>query len=197
MIKQLDELIERWADFKTLFLVILLALPFNIIFFPWRNSKLIELAGITEPFPDARFNYSPSTLYTLFAACGQSGRQLYALSEVTIDLIYPILYTLLLSLLIRLTVIRAFPDSSVLKRLSLLPFVMLLSDYAENFSLLVLSLRYPSGMDWLAQMASLFTSIKWTTLGFIVGSILLGVVALVIKRTKSIYETMIWYSTSK
>jgi hypothetical protein len=184
MTRQLGELIERWANFKTLLLIILLALPFNIIFFPWRNSRLSDLSGVTEPFLDARFTYTPSTLNALFAAYGQSGRRLYALSEVTIDLIYPILYTLFLSLLISLILTKVFPDFIALKPLSFLPFVILLSDYTENFSLVILSLRHPNRIDWLAHMASLFTSIKWMVLSIIIVFILLGLAALAIRYVR-------------
>jgi hypothetical protein len=65
MIKRLNEFPEKWSNLKTLCLIILLALPFNIIFFPWRNSKLRQLSGITEPFPDARFSYTPSNTVRL------------------------------------------------------------------------------------------------------------------------------------
>jgi hypothetical protein len=187
MIKRLNEFPEKWSNLKTLCLIILLALPFNIIFFPWRNSKLRQLSGIIEPFPDARFSYTPSTLNALFKAYGQSGRHLYALSEVTIDLIYPILYTLVLSLSISLILSKVLPDASALKRLSLLPFVILLSDYTENLSLVILSISYPNSIDWLVQIASFFTSIKWIASVFIVLLILLGIVSLAIKFITSIY----------
>jgi hypothetical protein len=184
MIYQLGKSLDQLADLKTIGIVILLALPFNIILFPWRNSRLNELSGVTDRFPDARFSYTPSNLDTLFNAYGSSGRKLYAFSEITIDLIYPILYTLLLSLLISLIFTKAFPNSIWPQRLSLLPFIILLHDYAENFSLVILALRYPNRIDWLAKMASLFTSIKWIVAGLSIILIVLGLVALAIRYIK-------------
>ena len=97
--EKLTRLLNRLANWKTIVVLILIALPFNWVIFPMRSARLQELAGKSISIIDVMFAYTPAQVYELVPAYGEQGRQLYALTELTVDLVYPILYNLLLSLL--------------------------------------------------------------------------------------------------
>jgi len=97
-------------------------------------------------------------------------------------LLYPILYSLLLSLLATLIFRRAFATTSFMQKLWRLPFVAALTDYGENATVVTLLLRYPQKLTGVAWAASLFTTAKWALVGVSFILIVVGLVASLIKR---------------
>lgn len=163
-----------WANGKALLILFLVLLPFNIFLFPARSERLRALSCQSNPVLDARFGYSPEEAYGVVDALGAEGRRLYAVTQVSLDLAYPALYSLLLSGLLALTLTHGFPGHRRLAWLAFLPFAMALADLAENLSLTAMMLTYPPALTWLARLANLFTLVKWA-LG--IASIVLIVVA--------------------
>src|SRR5262245_5823950 len=67
--------------------------------FVWRQIKL----GPQLQLLDTRFLYSPVEAQKLFEMLGQQGRQIYAITELSLDLIFPFIYGSLLAIfLVRL-----------------------------------------------------------------------------------------------
>jgi len=161
MIGRLSRLTARLANVRSLVILFIFLLPFNLLIFPARTARLKELSGIADPIFDASFSYAPDVAYKLIGSLTEDGRRLYAITQVTVDLVYPILYNLFLTALMAFVFARAFPTGSPMQRLPLLPYATLLADYAENICLVVLLLAYPAELTALARLASLFTTIKW------------------------------------
>jgi len=57
--------------------------------------------------------------------------------------------------------VRLLPLEHPLQWLILTPLISGLADILENLSLVVSGLAYPNRMDWMAQIASLLTKIKF------------------------------------
>jgi hypothetical protein len=148
---------------------------FNAIILPNAQAILETASGGTGPI-DLQFFYTPEKAYTMVAAYGDAGRATYRTIELTIDILYPIVYTLFFSLLITWLFQRGFAADSKLQRLNVVPFGALLFDLLENTSIVAMLSLYPSTPTILAWLATIFTMLKW---GFAGASILLVVAGLV------------------
>jgi hypothetical protein len=151
---------------RALLILFLVLLPFNLLLFPVRAERLRALTGSTDPVLDVRFGYSPAEVRTYFEALGPEGRRLYGITQLTLDLAYPMLYSLLLSGVLAAVLARGFPRQRGVVWLAFVPFGMALMDVCENLSIVVLLLEHPAMPVWLAHMASAFTVNKWL-LGYI------------------------------
>ncbi len=148
--------------------------------FSKRGNRLRELSGGIGGF-DARFSYTPETAYHDIAAFGEEGRHEYAVTELTLDLGFPLLYPTFLSLLISYLLRRAWPGNNGIQKLNLIPFLAMPFDYAENFSIVALLRAFPRRLDSLARAANCFTRGKWSASYASIGIIIVGTVAWVAK----------------
>ena len=172
----------KLTNWKTVIALIVLILPFNVLIFPTHSAKLRELAGRNVPTIDSMLAYTPAQVYDVISNYGEQGRQHHAVTELTADLLYPILYSLLLSLLVTLIFRRAYATTSFTQKLWRLPIVAALTDYGENATVVTLLLRYPQKLAGVAWVASLFTTTKWVLVGVSFILVVIGLVALLIKR---------------
>jgi len=175
-------MLAKLTNWKTVLVLIVLILPFNVFIFPTRSARLRELAGKNVLTIDSMFAYTPTQVYDVISDYGEQGRQHHAVTELTADLVYPILYSLLLSLLVTLVFRRAFARTGFMQKLWLLPFAAALTDYAENITVVTLLLRYPQKLTGVAWAASLCTTAKWALVGVSFILIIVGLVVLLIKR---------------
>jgi hypothetical protein len=123
---------------------------------------------------DLQSSYSPERAYQLIESYGEEGRQHYALIELTLDLIYPILSALFFSTLTIFFFRRVFPLNSFWQKLPLLGPIVMIVDYLENTSIVTMLLNYPSRLDLVAQAANLFTVAKFALSGLELILILVG-----------------------
>jgi hypothetical protein len=176
--------LDRLTNWKTVLIIFLVAVVgFNAILFPWRSGRMQSLAGRQVGIIDTMYAYNPDQVYEKIPAYGEEGRQFYALTEFTIDLVYPILYNLFLMLTMALIFRQAFSGDSVWQRLRFLPLAVWISDYAENTCITILLLNYPQRLDVLAWISSFFSTAKWS-LG--VASLALIVIGLIVWLAKRI-----------
>lgn len=152
---------RRW------WILVLLALFLftNGYVFPTVASRIAEYAGIASFRPlDLTPAYSPDYAYASLASLGDDGRRLYAMVELTIDVVYPIVYALLFFLLARAMLARSLPAPRWLERAILLPFLPAALDIIENAFILALILEFPERHDGVARLASVITTSKLLSL---------------------------------
>jgi hypothetical protein len=178
---RLTESLEKRSTTGAMVGLALAALPFNLAIFPWRTAHLRETSGVAAPILDIRFAYSPESVFDLASRLGERGRRFYALSELTVDLVYPLLYSSLFGLLLARLLPRAFPSRPRWRHLALVPFAALTCDYAENVSLAIILLGFPSTMP-VAPVASLCTTTKWIFGGTSIVMIAISSLKLLIDR---------------
>ncbi len=104
---------------------------------------------------DVRFAYSPDDARALFEQLGAPGRTLYALTEVSLDLVFPFIYNGLLAVLIFHVWERA-----AAKHLLWLPVLTTAADLLENATVTALALTFNGSVTPIAWAASAFTSTK-------------------------------------
>jgi len=125
---------------------------------------------------DMRFSYGPEEANSLFEALGTEGRRAYLMLHLMPDILFPITYGLAFALTSAWFLVRLLPLDHPMQWLSLTPLISAVADICENLSLVVVNLSYPSQIDWLTQIASLLTKIKFGLMP--IGVVLLSVMAL-------------------
>ena len=125
------------------------------------STPTIEAHSGGVPILDMRMSYTPEEAYQLFAALGTAGRRAYRTLHLVPDMLFPISYALLFAFTGAWFLVRLLPLEHPLQWLILTPLISGLADILENLSLVVSGLLYPNRMDWLAQVASLLTKIKF------------------------------------
>ena len=125
---------------------------------------------------DMRFFYGPEEANQLFEALGTEGRRAYIVLHLVPDVLFPISYALAFACTSAWFLVRLLPLDHPLQWLSLTPLISGVADILENLSLVVANSSYPSRLDWLTQVASLLTRVKFGLMP--IGVVLLSVMAL-------------------
>ena len=138
--------------------------------FDWRSKRL----GCENRALDARFWYSPEQARMFFNAIGPTGRRIYAMTQVTLDLVFPLTYGTLFALLI----VHVY-DQSVARTLVWVPVLAAITDLLENITTAFLAWQFNDQASPLAWVAAVFTAVK--SVLFVVGLVLivLGAVRLI------------------
>jgi len=118
---------------------------------------------------DLRFSYTREILMQSFDTIGEEGRQLYFISSLVIDTIYPLLYvSLFLGAYYKL-----FRENSFI---FIFPLASGLFDILENIQISLLLLNFPIVSSQNIFYSSTSTSIKWAMIGISVSILIYGVV---------------------
>lgn len=145
--------IERAASIPVLVLFALLSTLFPVVLFPAHGI------GDIKPL-DLYFSYSPDQVYEYLAVLGAKGRDDYACMLLTSDMAFPVVYSMALSVALMIILRKLFPLASAY--LCLFPFMIVIADWSENLSLVMVTRRFPEHADVIVRYASSFTSLKWT-----------------------------------
>ena len=119
--------------------------------FQWRDARLGGLELL-----DVRQWYTPEQAAALFGALDRldpGARAVYAWTEVSVDLAFPVAYGLLLAL----ALLRLFGDG---RPFYLLPIAGAVADVLENISIALLAATYAGAPSSWTRVAAAFTLLK-------------------------------------
>jgi len=150
------------SKFPVLLILIALYLVFVLFIFP--NFGYDADAG---PL-DLKFSYSPDEAYETIESYGEEGRAQYALGEMTIDVVYPVVYTLMFSVWITLALNGASLSSAKRCLVSMSPMAVFVLDMFENAGIVAMLKMYPDRHDTLATATSFASSSKWSAAAFVI-----------------------------
>jgi len=143
--------VERWATRRTA-IAALVGVAGCVAGLAWRQARLSGLDLL-----DGRGWYTPEDAADLFDALDRldaSARAVYAATALTIDMVFPASYGLLLAVLLFWLFRGGAP-------LYLLPVAAALADALENITVAVLALSHDGAPSPLAWLAAVFTAVKW------------------------------------
>ncbi len=121
------------------------------------------LPAMTYPqiIPDKIFHYSAQQLYSIISNYSAIERQNYIKASLLFDIIYPIIYTMLLFIALFL-LIRKIKIKSPLKLISFSPFIAFVADISENI-LIMYNIKHFDNFNFtIAKITSYLTTIKWS-----------------------------------
>ena len=142
--------LQRLATWPVAILTVLAAL-LCLFGFQWRDARLGGLELL-----DARQWYTPEQAAALFGALDRldsRARAVYAWTEVSLDMVFPVAYGLLFALVL----LRFFEDG---RPFYLLPIAAATADVSENISIALLASTYDGAPSSWTRVASAFTLLK-------------------------------------
>ena len=161
-------LIEKSSGWLSLLAVLVFVL-FTALVLPGQastaESNRLDANGQPVGSPDTSLYYSADHLYRIADAYGQEGRQAYIRARFTFDVIWPLVYTFFLLTAVSYLGRRALPLGSSWRLANLLPLAGVLFDFLENISTSLVMARYPLTTPVIAEMAGVFTLLKWLFIG--------------------------------
>lgn len=168
-LKRLSASLHRLSTSRVALAATVLFALFMALVLPWQAAEAERTAGGAGA-PDTSLWYSPAELYHMAEAYGPEGRQAYLQARWTFDVIWPLVYTAFLIAAISWLARRAFGPASRWQRANLAPLLAMGLDFLENLSASIVLARYPAQTPGIAQLAPVFTLLKWIFVG---GSFLL------------------------
>ncbi len=162
-------ILAQTASVKLSLFLLFLIIVFNAVIMP-------NLAGDTKAVPiDLQFAYTPERAYELINSYSTETRHRYIIGEMTMDVIYPIIYTLFLSL----TLLLVYPKK---EKIALIPYIIFIADMIENIGIIIMLYNYPSELHGVALATSVFSTIKWSVVLVAFVLLVVGLILAAIKK---------------
>jgi hypothetical protein len=149
-----------WVIFLLFGICLLIMVLFNTRGLEISSLALQEAAGGLTIL-DTRLVYSQADVDQLLKALGQSGRSGYQLTHLTLDLVFPIAYSLFFASASLWLTGKLGLSSSQKQRVAVLLMLAGAFDLLENFTIMGMVAAYPSQVPALALLSQLFTLIKF------------------------------------
>ena len=145
-----------WFTLVTLVVFILF-----VVFILPKFQQLSDVYAKEAGTPDLSLFYSGESLYSMAEAYGEFGRQSFIEIRWTLDLAFPVIYTLFLLTSSSWFLRKIIPVSSKWRSLNLVPLSAFFFDLSENSATSLVMWRYPQHCGIAQFLATIFTPIKW------------------------------------
>ena len=172
--------LNRIASWKSLVVVVILYVSFPAYFLKNAEETINQKAGkIIGPI-DLTLGYNPERTLQMVSAYGPDARDYYANVEMTVDVVYPLVYALLFGIILTLL----FRKKSYAPPIwaNVLPFAMQCFDYLENVSIIILLKSFPDVSNGVAIFCEIAKLIKWLLAAATLGLIVYGLIRLVMSK---------------
>lgn len=172
---------QKMAKPINLSFLLLIILVFNFFLLP----KLIPVnSNSSTVMPlDLQFAYTPKMAYESMSSYSDVIKKKYIIGAMTVDIVYPIFYTLFLSFSIFLIYRHKKDNNALAIQFALVPYIILVSDLLENTGIVTMLAKYPQELISIAWGTSYFSTLKWVTVAF---SLLLIVIGLLINLRRKL-----------
>jgi hypothetical protein len=171
-IQNFSEFLYQKANNKNIVITAMAYLLLGLLIMP-KLMPLIELNSGLKIL-DIRFGYSTKAVLDFFEKIGPIGRSNYFKFTATADMAYPLVYGIFLSLFISFLFEKAYRKTYEFRMLNLIPLLIVVADYVENFSIIILLNKFPNISENLVQIASNATLIKWGAVLFSILIVFIG-----------------------
>jgi hypothetical protein len=172
---------RKLANWKVIIGLIVAFIIIEIAVLPNISARINDYSNDAGVI-DLQLHYSVDKLYEMVEAYGEDGRRFYITFSTTGDVVYPIVYSSLFSLIITLLYRRAFLAQSIMHRLPLLVYLTLVFDLIENACIITVMVSLPNKLTTIAQLSNMFTMAKWSMAGVSIILLLIGLIVLPFKR---------------
>lgn len=175
MLDRLSEFLHKVTSGWLVLTTLLLALLFNLVIMPGVGAKIMAFSGNTGPI-DMLFFYTPEMVFSMIKSYGEEGRTVYRTFTLTLDVLYPLIYTAFFATAISWLFRRGFSPNSEIQQLNLIPLITLGFDLLENLSVATMLTIFPSQPAILARIAAVCTAGKWIFVGVNLILVCLGLI---------------------
>ena len=178
--KKLSTLLERFSSWKRLVALIVIYMVFNAYLFKNAEREIMALAGKSVGIIDLTFGFDPDKTLQMVEDYGDAARAYYAKIEMTTDVAYPIVYTLLFGIILSLL----YRNTSY-NWVNTVPLACLLFDLLENVTIVTLLSNYPEQSSTVAALCETFKLLKWISFGAVILLVIFGAVVRIKSRIKA------------
>jgi len=155
------QLLSKWTTLKTLIPAFLVFSFFTFFLFPRYEQQLIAIAGEDVQILDKYPTYTTAQVTDLFTTLKTEGRDVHYFITSVIDMIYPLVYGPFFMLLIAFFIKKMTgSETTGLSIAFILPLLVMMTDYAENFTILQLLSSFPNLDENLVFRGSKLANLK-------------------------------------
>lgn len=170
--KKLSTFFYRISNWKIAAGLVVLYMVFPGYFLKNAETQINTLSGKTLGPIDLTMGFTPARTLQMVEQYGEAARDYYATVEMTIDVIYPLVYTCLFAVVLSLLYYRKSYRPFAL--VNVFPFVTLLFDYLENITIVTMLKNYPDQSMTVASLCEIFKMLKWFTFAVTVLLVIYG-----------------------
>lgn len=175
-------LLARWPVIGGLFVAVL---AFNLLIFPGLFRWMQQLSPDVLPPLDVHLSWSAAEGHAWARSLGDA-RPVALLMSLLVDMIYPLVYGLLLILLYLRYLPWVLPAHwSKGYRLAWLPMLAVWADWLENLCIAGMAWHAPDYPEWLGDWAAAFTWLKWRLVIGLIALLLVLMIAGLWKRSRA------------
>jgi hypothetical protein len=170
MLNKISDRFYQWTKGWLVLVLLVLDVFFSGFLLPLIQGMMQDGQGGVTPLDLMMF--SPPA--KIFEMIGRYDIAFYRLVELTVDIIYPIVYLFFFGLLLSWLFQRGFAPNSPIRKLNVLPLGAWFFDLLENITIVSLLSLFPAQPTGLAWVLIILTHIKWLFAGASILLILVG-----------------------
>jgi hypothetical protein len=175
MLNKISSKFQAWAKGWLVIVLMLLDMLFMGFVMPLVGGLMKSGTGLEQPL-DLMFLATPDKMFAMIERYGEYGRVFYRNVELTVDIIYPVIYTLAFGLLISWLFQRGFSSNSRMQKWNVMPIGAWFFDLLENLGVVTMLKMWPSQPVTLAWLTTVISTIKWIFAGASMVLIVIGLV---------------------
>lgn len=157
----MTQLLSKWAIPKVILPLFILNLVFALFLFPRYENQLSHIAGEKVQILDKYPIYTKAQVMELFTKIKAEGREVHRFMTSVVDMIYPLIYGPFLMLLITFLLKKVFgPRAGGIGFVFGICLLLMMVDYAENFTTLQLLNSFPNLEDSVVSRGSTTANLK-------------------------------------
>ncbi len=179
MIKQIHWLVSG----KCVLWLLLISNTLCAVMLGYSMPKVMAHSDLLPLFDLRSTGYTYQEAVFLLNRLGVEGRDLYLKYQLVLDAFYPISFGLCYFALSRWLMEKGQLINRFWWTIALLPFLVCLTDYAENIAILCMLIDYPDLSETLVSASSLFTQLK----SFFIFINIVGVIILAVWVVKTCF----------
>jgi hypothetical protein len=181
MLNNISDRFYKWTKGWLVLVLLVLDVFFSGFLLPLIQGIMQDGQGGVTPLDLMMF----STPAEIFAMIARYDIAFYRSVEITVDIIYPIVYLFFFGLLISWLFQRGYASNSPMRKLNVLPVGAWFFDLLENITIVSLLSLYPNSQPTgLAWVLIILTHIKWLFAGATILLILIGLVMAIKNKFK-------------
>lgn len=174
--------IHQWATGRNVLLLLAADLFFMIGVMPFVSQKLEVYTQGAGPIDLEIPTYTVDRAYELLTAYGEEGRAFYKTLELTVDVIYPLVYGFAFALALAFLWSRVAPGKRWVYFVPLLVLLGMGFDFLENAGIVTLLSYFPQPAIIIARITSVCSFLKWSFDFMSIALIIIGFVAWLVRR---------------
>jgi hypothetical protein len=164
MLNKISERFYQWAKGWLIVILFILDGFFAGFLLPLIQGMMQDDRGGVQPL-DLMMFATPEKIFGMIERYGEFGRPFYRNVELTVDIVYPIVYLFFFGLLISWLFQRGFASNSPMRKFNIMPLGAWFFDLLENIFIVTLVSIHPSQPAALAWILILLTTVKWLFAG--------------------------------